>query len=191
MSEHRHLIHHHLCQVTTVSALMGDKSRCRNHVRSHSIADEQNDILCALYFGQRSDQPAGNGLGPVVVGQCGLIIAGLVEDDTAVRLPGDLDQGRGLCVLGEQVFEPGEVPRLELWLSDLEVGCSVDGSASFLGDREGEARVRDTAIRLRAIDRSMNFESDVKVLTGEKVRPDWGGESTPSARSSVSIFLPV
>ena len=53
----------------------------------------------------------------------------------------------------------------------MEELCSWHTLVALLGNSEGEVGVRFTNTSLRAIDRRVNFKTDIEVLTSKEVSP--------------------
>lgn len=120
MSEDRELIHLHLCLILPVDALVRYQTCSGNHVGSHSVADEENDILGLLLSRERAYHPVGNGFGAIVVVESRHILSWLVESNTSVDLGRHADNGWRMGILREEILVPREVPGLQLWLGYLE-----------------------------------------------------------------------
>lgn len=102
---HRELVHGHLRQITTVLGLVGDQAGSGDHVGGHAVTDVQKNVLGLTDLGQFLDSPVGGGVGAVVA-EDSLVLTGLEESNTAVGLGGDVDEGRSVGILGEQVLVP-------------------------------------------------------------------------------------
>jgi hypothetical protein len=98
------------------------------------------------------------------------------------RCHGDLP-GRGVL---EYTFIPSEVPSLKLWFIYLEVLCRSDGILALFGDRELEVGIRLTFASFRAVDRRVNLETDIEVLSGKQICPD-----TDTSISFAALSSPV
>lgn len=131
--------------------------------------DEENDVLRLLGFLEVSHHPVGNSLGAVVVGECSNVLSWLVERNLSVDLGCNIDMRCLLLVLGEEVLVPFEVPFLNFWLSNLEVGSGSLSSGSGFGNRKSELLIRNSTIRLGAVDWSMDLQANIEVLACEEV----------------------
>lgn len=68
-------------------------------------------------------------------------------------------------------FVPGELPVLELGILNVEELGHSDAFLSLLANGEFEVRVRNTLACLRSIDRRVDLQPNIEVLSGEKVGP--------------------
>jgi len=84
MPEDRELIHLHLRLILSVDALVRDQTCSSDHVSSHAIADEENDILGLLLSRKRAHDPVRNRFCSIVVGESSYILSWLVQRDTSV-----------------------------------------------------------------------------------------------------------
>ena len=148
----------------------------------HSITNKQNDVLGLLDFCQRSHDPVGHGLGAIVVGKSGSIFARLIEGKLSVSLCCYIDHRRRLCIDSEQILEPGEVPPLDFRLGNFEKAGSTGRSSAGLGDVELEVLVRHTSVGFGAVDGGVDFDTDVKELTGEEISSGKNVVSKPEPR---------
>jgi hypothetical protein len=154
-----------------------------NHVRGHTIANEQDQVLGLPRWRNVADEPIGHGGGAIVVAQCRSVLSWLGENYIPICFAGHLDQRRCLSVLGKSIylyqpcmannpkvisitFKPSKVPGLQLWLGHAEeVGCTLSFAAGLL-DGKSETRVRcRCSCRLAAVDRSVHFQPYVEPLT--------------------------
>jgi hypothetical protein len=84
MPEDRKLIHLHLRLILPVDALVRDQTCSSDHVCSHAVADEENDILGLLLSRKRAYEPVRNSFRSIVVGESRYIVSWLVQRDTPV-----------------------------------------------------------------------------------------------------------
>jgi hypothetical protein len=68
-------------------------------------------------------------------------------------------------------FIPGELPVLELGILDVEELGHSDAFVSLLANGEFEVRVRDAFARLRSIDRRVDLQPNIEVLSGKEIGP--------------------
>ena len=102
---HWELVHSHLGEVATVLGLVCDQACSRDHVGGHAVSDVEKNVLRLANIGEVFHVPV-CGLGGAVVAEDGLILARLEECNAAPGFRGDIDQRRGLGVLGEQILVP-------------------------------------------------------------------------------------
>jgi hypothetical protein len=85
---------------------VGDQACSSDHVGSHAISDEKEDVLGLADFRQILDIPVCS-LRCTVVAKDSFILARLEERYAAVGFGNDVDQGRSVGILSEQVLIPG------------------------------------------------------------------------------------
>lgn len=105
-THHRELVHGHLRKVTTVLSLVCDQACGSDHVGSHAISDVEENVLSLADFRKILDIPVCS-LRCTVVAKDGFILARLEECYATVGFGDDVDQGRSVCILGEEVLIPG------------------------------------------------------------------------------------
>jgi hypothetical protein len=91
MPEDRELIHLHLRLILSVDAFVRDQTCSSDHVCSHAVADEENDILGLLLSRKRAYDPVCNSFRPIVVGEGRYIVSWLVQRDTSVSFGSHAD----------------------------------------------------------------------------------------------------
>jgi hypothetical protein len=116
-----------------------------------------------------TDDPVGNSLGAIVVVEGGNVLSGLVDGNSSVDLGSDIDEGSLAGLFSKEILVPAEVPLLELGLGNLEVRGGILSSGSLFGNGEAEVTIWDTTVGLGSVHRSVNLETDVKVLTSEEI----------------------
>ena len=149
------------------------------HVGGHAITNEEDDVLGLSLRLERANSPLGSGLLAVVVVQSNGVLAGLVEGDLAVDLGGNVDNTGLVLVLGKKVLVPVELPCLDLGLLEAECLCKVLGLLTLLGNGHLELLVRLAIVgSLRAVDGSVNLDTEIEELAGEEVTLVWGQNAT-------------
>lgn len=114
----------------------------------------------------------------------------LVECHAAVGFGSDVDERGGACGLGKEILIPGEVPAFECGLGDAEEGACIHGGLTGAGDGEGKVCVWvGIAGGFAAVDGSMHFEANVKVLTGEEIDLVRGKDATFSSQCYYFMYL--
>jgi hypothetical protein len=77
----------------------------RDHVRSHTVSDVEENILSLADFREILDIPVCC-LCCTVVAKGSLVLAGLEESYTTVGFGSDIDERGSLSILGEEVLVP-------------------------------------------------------------------------------------
>lgn len=103
-SENGRLVHSHGGEVLSVDRLVREQSRGGDHGRSHTVSDEEDDVLGGSLLGEREDGPSGGGRSSSVVGESCDVVSNFVEGDVSVRLGEDVDVGGRSGVLSEQIL---------------------------------------------------------------------------------------
>lgn len=101
MTEDGEFVHGHGGLVLSVDALVSDQAGGRDHVRGHTITNEQNDVLGLALLSQVTDEPSCLSLAAVVVVEGCSVLARLVERNATVGLGGDIDEGWLLRITSE------------------------------------------------------------------------------------------
>lgn len=171
MAQNGHLIHLQPRLIFPVHTLVRDQACGRDHVGGHAVPDEENDVLRLLHLGQGPDHPIGHGRRSIVVGQRDGVFPRTVQRHPSIDFRRDIDHGWFSGRLGEQIFEPGETPLLELGCGDLEIIGHVDGAATVSRDDQLEFFIGGAAIRFGTVDGSMDLGTDIKILPRKKVGP--------------------
>jgi hypothetical protein len=104
-THHRELVHGHLRKVTTVLSLVCDQACSSDHVGSHAVSDVKKNVLSLADFRQILDIPVCR-LRCAVVTKDSFILARLEECYAAVGFGDDIDQGRSVGILSEEVLVP-------------------------------------------------------------------------------------
>lgn len=86
MAQHRELIHLHLGLILAVDGAMSDQTGSSDHVGSHTITNEHDDVLCLADLLEILDSPGGSGLSAVVVSQNGFIFTRFAQVDPSIGL---------------------------------------------------------------------------------------------------------
>ena len=107
VTEDGELVHHHFSLISAVYALVGKQASGCDHVRRHAVADEEKYVLRLPDGCKIADEPIGDGLGTIVVGQGGCVFTSFVQGDFSISLGRHLDQGRFAGILGEQIWGTG------------------------------------------------------------------------------------
>lgn len=159
------LVKSHVGLVATVDGLVGKETSSRDHRSSHTVTNEEDEVLGLLAVGNRLDLP-GSLLGLTTVeGEDDLVLAGVVELDIAVRLGDDVDRGRRVGLLGEEVLVPGEVVRLGLGVLEAEELGDVNELGALTTNLEREVGVDLAAVvSLGAVDGRLDLNTDVESL---------------------------
>lgn len=140
------------------------------HVGGHTITNEEDDVLGLSLGLERANSPLGSGLLAVIVVQSNGVLAGLVEGDLAIDLGGNVDNAWLVLVLSEEVLIPVKLPCLDLGLLEAECLCKVLGLLALLGDGHLELLVGLAIVGgLRAIDGSVDLDTEVKELSGKEI----------------------
>ena len=109
----------------------------------------------------------------------------LVERNLAIRLCRNVDNSRLMSILGEEILVVAKVPALDCRLRDSKELASNHWCAPWRGDGEGEVGVGvGIPSGLAAIDRSVDFEANIKVLAGEMVDLVRGEDATEGRAGS-------
>lgn len=140
-----------------------------NHVGSHAITNEHDDVLCLVRHLDIADSPIGLSDTAIRVAQCSDIIARLIQRNLSISLGSHFDHRRGMRCLGKQVLIPSEVPPLNCWLSSFEESSRILwGSVvfSFFCNGKGELLVggQIAGNDFTAVLRCVGFESNVEPL---------------------------
>jgi len=115
----------------------------------------------------------------------------LVERNFAISLCRDIDNSRLVRILSEKILVVAKVPVLNCRLRDSKKLASIHWCAPWRGDGEGEIGV---GVRipgsLAAVDRRVDFQANVKVLTSKVVDLVRGKDATEGwARSQTLEIL--
>lgn len=132
MSKNWELVHLHRALILPIDTLMADQSCSSDHVRRHSITDEENNIFRLLLLLEGSDEPVCYRLRAIVIVKCRHVLARFVESNSSVGFRGHADNRGGVGILCKEVLVPGEVPAFKCRLGNLEECRSRLGrSANF------------------------------------------------------------
>lgn len=67
VAQHREFIHLHLRLILAVDGTVSNHTGSSDHVGSHAITDEHDDVLCLADLFEILDNPGGSGLLAVVI----------------------------------------------------------------------------------------------------------------------------
>ena len=86
VSQHRELVQCHLRLIFAVDAAMGNETCRSDHVGCHAVSNEHDDVLRAPLGREITNKPVSDCLLFPVIGQSGLVFAGLIKSDSPVDL---------------------------------------------------------------------------------------------------------
>lgn len=84
---------------------MSDQASSGDHVCSHAVSNVEEDVLSLADFRKILDIPVCR-LSCTVVAESGLVLARLEESYATVGFGNDVDERRGLSILGKEVLIP-------------------------------------------------------------------------------------
>ena len=104
-THHRELVHGHLRKVATVLSLVSDQACGSDHVGSHAVSDVKENVLSLADFRKILDIPVCS-LRCTIVAKDSFILARLEKCYAAVGFGDNVDQGRSVGILSEEVLVP-------------------------------------------------------------------------------------
>jgi hypothetical protein len=109
----------HAIHITKTYFMANKPCRC-NHIRRHSVTDEEDNVLGLALFSQVANEPSGFRLTAIVVVESSDVLARFVKGNAAVPFCGNVDEGWLLRVPCEKVFVPCEIPLFQFGFFEVE-----------------------------------------------------------------------
>lgn len=103
VTEHGKLVNGHSALVSAVHRLVGNEACCRDHVRGHSISNEEQHILGLAGLLNVPNVPVSSGGGSVVVMKRDHIVAWLIESYSSPGLRRYVHMRRSVCIGSKQI----------------------------------------------------------------------------------------